>query len=76
MESNDNFRALAANANDGILIATGEGKHVYANKRAAEITGFTVPEILKARMQDLAHPDELEKIKTRLRERQIGRAHV
>jgi len=27
MESNDNFRALAENANDGILIATGEGKH-------------------------------------------------
>lgn len=69
MESNDNFRALAENANDGILIATGKGEHVYANKRAAEITGFSIQELLEIRMQDLAHPDELKKIKRRLKKR-------
>ncbi len=42
-ESEENFRALAENANDGILIAAGEeGVNVYANKRAAEITGYSV----------------------------------
>ena len=69
MENHDNFRALAENANDGILVATGQGKHVYANKRAAEITGFRVHELLEAKMQDLAHPDELKKLKERLRGR-------
>ncbi len=67
MESNDNFRALAENANDGILIAVGKGEHVYANKRASEITGFNIQEILKITMQDLAHPDELRKIEKRLK---------
>jgi PAS domain S-box-containing protein len=44
-ESEENFRALAENANDGILIAAGEeGVGVYANKRAAEITGYSVAE--------------------------------
>ena len=73
MEDHDNFRALAENANDGILVATGQGAHVYANKKAAEITGFSVQEILEAKIQDLAHPDELKKLKERLRERLEGK---
>jgi len=73
MENHDNFRALAENANDGILVATGQGEHVYANKKAAEITGYSVQEILEAKMQDLAHPDELKKLKERLRERLEGK---
>jgi len=68
MESNDNFRALAENANDGILVATGEGEHVYANKKASEITGFSIQELLEIRMQSLAHPDELKKL-----ERMLGK---
>ena len=66
-ESEENFRALAENANDGILIAIGEGEHAYANKRAAEITGYSVSELLKTTIKDLAHPDEFEKIKKRYR---------
>ena len=73
MEDHDNFRALAENANDGILVATGQGEHVYANKRAAEIMGFSVQEILETRMQDLVHPAELKKIEKRLRERVEGK---
>jgi len=73
MERNDNFRALAENANDGILIATGEGKHVYANRRASTITGFSVEELLEIRMQDLAHPDELKKLERILRKRLGGK---
>ncbi len=62
-ESEKNFRALAENANDGILIAVGKGNHVYANQRAHEITGYTIPELLLLRFDDLAHPDELRKIR-------------
>jgi PAS domain S-box-containing protein len=62
-EREENFRTLAENANDGILIAVGEGEYVYANQRAAEITGYGVFELLKTTIQDLVHPDDLEKIK-------------
>ena len=64
-ESEENFRALAKNANDGILIAIEDGRHVFANNRTAEITGYSVHELLKTTIRDLAHPDEFEKIEKR-----------
>ena len=64
-ESEEKFRTLAENANDGILVASEHGEHVYANKRAAEITGYSVSELLKTKIKNLAHPDEFEKIKER-----------
>ena len=61
-EREENFRTLAENANDGILIAVEEGEYVYANQRAAEITGYGVFELLKTTIQDIVHPDDFEKI--------------
>ena len=58
---------MAEKANDGILIAVREGEYAYANKHAAEITGYSVSELLKMTIKDLAHPDELKKIKESLR---------
>ena len=46
LESEENFRSLAENASDGILIAAGEGVHVYANRRVSEITGYAIDEFL------------------------------
>jgi PAS domain S-box-containing protein len=57
-ESEETFRALAENANDGIMVAVGPGVHVFANRRAAEITGYSVDELVKLRIRDLSHPDE------------------
>ncbi len=37
MDTNDNFKALAENANDAILIATGEGEYIYANRKASDL---------------------------------------
>jgi PAS domain S-box-containing protein len=65
-ESEETFRALAENANDGILVAVSTGLHVFANRRAAEITGYSVDELMKLGIKDLAHPDEYTK---RLKER-------
>ncbi|MBE9533992.1 MAG: PAS domain S-box protein [Proteobacteria bacterium] len=65
LESEQNFKAMAENANDGIFIAADEGFHVYANSRAAEITGYTVSELLKKTIKDLAHPDDFETIMKR-----------
>jgi len=72
-ESEENFRTLAEGANDGILIAVGKGIHAYANKRAAEITGYSVAELLKISIKGLAHPDEFKKIMERYRKRLEGK---
>jgi PAS domain S-box-containing protein len=46
-EKDDNFRNLAENASDGMLIATVNGNHVYANRRATELTGYNASQLLK-----------------------------
>jgi PAS domain S-box-containing protein len=62
-ESEKNFRAIAENASEGILIGTGDkGIHVYANQMATEITGYAKEELIKKSIADLAHPDELNKL--------------
>ena len=73
-ESKENFRTLAENAVDGILIAVDEGATVYANKRAAEIMGYSVAELLKTTIKDLAHPDESEKVMERYRKKLEGKS--
>ena len=46
-ESEKNFRMLALEANEGILVASDRtAKHVFANRRAAEITGYSIDELL------------------------------
>jgi PAS domain S-box-containing protein len=62
-QSTENFRALAESASDGILVAKGEeARIVYANRRAAEITGYPFKELLKMRMRDIACPEEFPKL--------------
>ena len=68
-ENEENFRSLAENANDGILIADETKIHVYANQRAADITGYSIPELLKTNLNDLAHPEEIGKIVSRFQSR-------
>jgi PAS domain S-box-containing protein len=71
-ESEEAFRALAENANDGILIAVGQGTFAYVNKRASEITGFGAAEVLKTGIRDLIHPDEVKKVIERYKKRLAG----
>ena len=52
-ESEENFRALAENAYDGILIIDNQGKNLFANQRAAEITGYNNQELLNTNINDL-----------------------
>ena len=72
LESEGNFRSLADNANDGIVIAANEGIHVYANRRASEISGYTIDELLNMGIRDLAHPDEVQGILENYRKRLRG----
>ena len=55
-ESEENFRAVTENANDGILIISGKGEFIYVNKRMSEITGYSIEELLKFKIKDLTHP--------------------
>jgi PAS domain S-box-containing protein len=56
--SEENFRTLVENAHDGILIAAGQDRLVYANQRAAALTGYLVPQLCQMGFRELAHPDE------------------
>ena len=67
-----NFSTLANNAYDGIVIVTADGSHLYANQRAAEITGYSVPELLEVKMRQLAHPDKIAIFEDRVRRRIRG----
>jgi PAS domain S-box-containing protein len=64
-ESEAKFRKLAEDANDGISIFGGKGEVVFANKRLAKITGYSISELLKMSVKDLAHPSEFEKAQKR-----------
>ncbi|SPD72735.1 hypothetical protein PITCH_A1510024 [uncultured Desulfobacterium sp.] len=65
------FSIIADNAFDGIVVVTADGFHVYANKRAAEILGYSVEEMRKVNIRQLARPDEIpifeDRIKRRIR---------
>jgi PAS domain S-box-containing protein len=72
-ESGESFRSLAENAADGILISIAEeGRYVYANKRAAEITGYSIGELLKACIKDITHPDTFKAIIRAHKRRLVG----
>ncbi|MDY7078809.1 MAG: PAS domain S-box protein, partial [Chloroflexota bacterium] len=71
-ESEANFRALAENANDGIVIATGAGKLVYANEWLAEISGYSVVELVNMEVRDLIIASEIDKVTSRLERRLAG----
>jgi PAS domain S-box-containing protein len=74
-ESESNFRAIAENANDGILIEVGDGNHryTYANKKASDLTGYTIVELLNLGYKDLVHPDEIERIGQKYKRRMAGK---
>jgi PAS domain S-box-containing protein len=59
--SEKNFRALAENAYDGIMIVAENGSIVYVNNRLSEITGYRVNELCRLRLADICHPAEVQK---------------
>jgi diguanylate cyclase (GGDEF)-like protein/PAS domain S-box-containing protein len=71
-QSEANFRALTENANVGILV-NHQGRHVLANPRLCRLLGYTPEEITRTGIRDLVHPDELDVVMQRFRDRQQGR---
>lgn len=69
-----NFKALAENANDAILILLKDGRVAYANSTALEISGFDRVALLQKNFRDLIHPDHLAMVEQRFAERMDGTA--
>jgi PAS domain S-box-containing protein/putative nucleotidyltransferase with HDIG domain len=58
-ESEEKYRLLVNNANDGIFI-TQEGKIKFPNPKTIEILGYTADELTNILYTDLIHPDDRE----------------
>jgi PAS domain S-box-containing protein len=67
-----NFKALAENANDAILILTAGGAIAYANGRAAEISGYAESRLRNRPLADLVAADDLPGVLERLSVRMAG----
>ena len=52
------FRALIENSSDGILLADGQGRMMYASPGARRVLGYAKGETLGWQIADLAHPAE------------------
>jgi PAS domain S-box-containing protein len=74
-ESEEKFRTLAETAAMAIFIHQG-GNFLYANHAAEAIGGYTVDEYLTMNFMGLVHPDFVELVKTRARERLTGNSDV
>jgi PAS domain S-box-containing protein len=72
-EIEQNLRFLIENTVDGILVGSPEGRHLYANRSACEITGYTADELLQMGYVDLIHPQEIPKVRERYDARVSGR---
>ena len=62
-EREANFRALAENVIAGIVVVGLTGRHIYANRRAAEIAAYSLEEFLQMGMDDVIAPEELPKLR-------------
>ena len=67
-ESEEKYRLLVEQANDGILIVR-DGMIKFANRRLAEANGRTVEELLNTNFLDYVRPDEVPKVADRYRRR-------
>jgi len=75
-ESEENFRSLAENANDGIAIINLNGNIVYANRRFADMTGSSIDELLTSSIKDHTDPDKFLEIKKLYRQMLKGSPYL
>lgn len=74
-ESEEKYRTLVENANDGITIIQ-NGAVKYANPRLAEMRGESIVEIVGQRFDKYIQPDERSKIWKRYRRRLAGQGET
>jgi len=72
-QSENQYRLLVENLTEGILVSSG-GKFLYANRRAADILGYSVDELVGQPISLPIHPDDLDTVMDRNRRRELGEA--
>ncbi|MCF6342370.1 MAG: PAS domain S-box protein [Bacteroidales bacterium] len=70
--SRDSYEHIARYVPSGIIIVNKQGRLLFANEKAAAITGYSVAELYKTNITTLTHPDVIEETKTRLAARLKG----
>lgn len=73
-ESEERFRSFAENIAEGVIIANQAGQISYANRRVAELFGYTRKELSGTPLLNLFHPTERESIRRLLGEILQGQA--
>ena len=69
-----NFRSLAENTLDGIVIVSTNWQFVYANQNAARFLGYSLAELLQqAELKDIVVPEGYPQLKQRIEDRIAGR---
>jgi len=71
-ESEESFRALAENASDGVTIGDEHGRHAFANRRAAEMLGYSVEQLLEMTFREFLPPGDRQMIEERFARRLRG----
>lgn len=72
--SEEGFRNITENVDNGILISFGiDTPFVYANQCAADLTGYSINELLKLQPAQLLEASEIPKIRQRIRRRLQGK---
>lgn len=71
-ESEERYRTVFEQSNDGIAITRGN-KHLYVNSKLADIFGYDNPEeVLNNPVTQLIHPDDRKMVTDRFQRRQRG----
>jgi PAS domain S-box-containing protein len=71
VESEEKYRTLVEKAKDGIVIIQ-DGVVKFVNKSLAEMSGRSIDEIIGTPFQQNIHPDALEKVSERYKDRLAG----
>ncbi len=70
-QSEEKYRSITENANEGILIAQ-DGEYKYVNPKMCEILGYSESELTGSPFLDKIHPDDREMILERHKRRLLG----
>ncbi|MDY7038050.1 MAG: PAS domain S-box protein, partial [Thermodesulfobacteriota bacterium] len=74
-ESEERYSTIMEQGKDGVVIVKDE-RIVFANKKIAEVSGYTIDEIKESSLEKLIAPESLEIALPRMRQRLAGKAVV
>ena len=70
--SEQRFRHLVETAAEGVWVADLEGRAVFVNRRAGELSGRAMGDLVGMRIHDLVHPEDHPVLREGLRNRRAG----